>query len=174
MTPEITITGCPYNHSSYVVDFFGTPIDVNVTSSASVVRKWLRTTLFLRRCYIGRLVVGVAVQWSPWNVGTRCLIFQLSVATTVPSILRRFLLYPDNTFVGVWNSLDRKKLWMSEHELRIDRLLDLRRYVSTDYGESLARASLERIVEECLGYEGVRLEKHISMNDWGDEDFSYE
>lgn len=186
MTPEITINGCPYSLSSYKVDFFGTPIDVTVTSSSSVVRKWIRTTLFLRRDYIGRLVVGVGVQWTPWNgneppadtlqlcVGTRCLIFRLSLATTVPLILRRFLLDRDNTFVGIWNGSDEKKLQMSEHELRLHRLLDLRRYISTDYGGSLARASVERIVEECLGYEGVRLEKDISMSDWGNEDLSYE
>ncbi|KAJ9181781.1 hypothetical protein P3X46_005839 [Hevea brasiliensis] len=185
MTPDITITRSPYDHRLFIVDFFGTAIDVTVTLSASVARKWLYTTLFLRRRYKGRLVVGVGVQWTPWNgndppadtlqlcVGTRCLIFQLSLADTVPRILRRFLLNPSITFVGIWNGSDEKKLLMSVHELSIHRLLDLRKYVLTDDGESLDRASVERIVKECLGYEGVRLEKHISMSDWGDEDLSY-
>lgn len=53
-------------------------------------------------------------------------------------------------------------------------LLDLRRYVLTDAGESLIGTSLEGIVKECLGYEGVKLERDISRSDWGDRDLSNE
>ncbi|OAY56155.1 uncharacterized protein LOC110612370 [Manihot esculenta] len=184
MTPKISIARShPCDFRLYSVQFFDTPIEVTVTSSATVVRKWLRTTLFLRRRYLGRLVVGLGVQWTPPNtaadtlqlcVGSRCLIIQLSLAATVPLILRRFLLDSNTTFVGIWNGSDEKKLWMTEHELRVHRLVDLRRYVRTRDGESLARASVERIVEEHLGYKGVRLERDISMSDWDVENLSYE
>lgn len=33
-------------------------------------------------------------------------------------------------------------------------------------GGSLVRASFETIVRHCLGYDGVRLEKSISMSGW--------
>lgn len=51
--------------------------------------------------------------------------------------------------------------------------LDLKEYVDDREGESLARASTEVIVRECLGEE-LRLEKWISMSDWDDETLSYD
>lgn len=190
MKPEITIDERYVSSQKFrlfTVNFFGSAISVIVTASASVVKKWLKTTLYLvcRRYLFDRVVICVGVQWNPSNgnnsadtlqlcVSTRCLIFQLSQSDTVPLLLRRFLLEPNNTLVGLWNGADAKKLLMTEHELRVHKLLDLRRYVESKDGESLARASVERIVEECLGFEGVRLERDISMSDWDDEDLSDE
>ncbi|KAJ8748931.1 hypothetical protein K2173_013367 [Erythroxylum novogranatense] len=178
MTPEITIVenqAPAGNHRLFTVNFFGTPISVTVTSAASVVREWINATLYYRRYQLGRLVVGMGVQWNPRNgndppadtlqlcVGTRCLIVQLHHCDTVPLALRRFLSEERYTFVGIWNGSDAKKLMMTEHELRVHRLLDLRTYI-----DNLVRASVERIVECCLDYKGVALDKEISMSDWDD------
>ncbi|XP_048235992.1 uncharacterized protein LOC8265050 [Ricinus communis] len=180
MTPEITSQTHSPNCRFYTVSFFGSPISVTVTSSASVVRKWLSTTIFHRRHYVGRLVVCVGVQWNPFKsdclsadtlqlcVGGHCLIFKLSLATRVPRLLRRFLLDTRNTLVGLWNGSDEKMLRNCDHGLLVHRLVDLRRYVENEDGKSLSNASVENIVEECLGYEGFRLEKDISMSDWDD------
>ncbi|CAH9127585.1 unnamed protein product [Cuscuta epithymum] len=181
MNPEIIITVEDERATSrsYTVDFFDTQISVTVTKAPSVVRKWISTTVYLRnrRRLFGRLVVGVGVQWSPYRgndppadtlqlcVGCRCLIFQLSHATTVPFVLRRFLRDESNTFVGIWTDSDQKKLAM-EHGLEIHRLLDLRRYVETDDGERLHTESVEKIVRECLGFEGVCLDQAISRSRW--------
>ncbi|KAJ7955260.1 Werner syndrome-like exonuclease-like protein [Quillaja saponaria] len=104
------------------------------------------------------------------SVGNRCLIYQLAHTDYVPKKLRQFLMNSNHTFVGFWNSSDARKLMHSDHELEMWRdPLDLRYYVETDDGDSLVRASTEEIVEECLGFEGVRLEREISMSDWDDE-----
>ncbi|XP_050213698.1 uncharacterized protein LOC126665058 [Mercurialis annua] len=182
MAPEITCEGYASNHRVYTVNFFGKHISVTVTSSAYIVKKWLSTTIFLRRSNVGRLVVGVGVQWNPYKdrndapgadtlqlcVGCRCLIFQLSTAARSPLLLRRFLTDRRNTFVGIHNGSDEIMLMRSDHELRVHRLLDLRRYVVSEEGESLVQASVERIVEECLGYVGVRLNPYISTSEWED------
>ncbi|KAG7624950.1 Ribonuclease H-like superfamily [Arabidopsis thaliana x Arabidopsis arenosa] len=100
-------------------------------------------------------------------VGNRCIIIQLSHCDRVPRVLHNFLAYPDYTFVGVWNSQDARKLERSRHQLEIDDLLDLRKYVEDSSGRrSMRGCSFEVIVEECLGYRGVRLDREISMSDW--------
>ncbi|RAL48651.1 hypothetical protein DM860_000971 [Cuscuta australis] len=181
---QIIITeeeGSASRFRTHTVDFFSAEISVTVTKNPSVVRKWISTTLYLRnrRHQFGRLVVGVGVQWNPSNgndppadtlqlcVGSRCLIFQLCHARTIPLILRRFLRDESNTFVRIWNAADAKKLYM-EHELEIHGLLDLRRYVATEEGASLLRSPVETIVSECLGFDGVRLDNEISVSDWDD------
>ncbi|WCJ20940.1 Polynucleotidyl transferase ribonuclease H-like superfamily protein [Euphorbia peplus] len=174
------------DQSIYTAHFFGTRISVTVTDSASVVNDWLTTTISLRRHFLRRLIVGLGVQWNPRYsgyipahtlqlcIGTRCLIFQLSLANQTPSELRSFLLDTDYTFVGLWNGGDNRRLMASGHDLEVHRLLDMRNYVENDRGESLARVSVEEIVEEVLGFEGVRLDYDISMSAWDDDYLSNE
>ncbi|XP_010468140.1 PREDICTED: uncharacterized protein LOC104748155 [Camelina sativa] len=103
-------------------------------------------------------------------VGNRCIIIQLSRCHRVPNVLRRFLEDGDNTFVGVWNSQDAKKLEESRHQLEVVRLLDLRVHIVDSTGSrTLSNCSFEEIVEENLGHRGVRLERAISMSNWSVE-----
>ena len=53
-------------------------------------------------------------------------------------------------------------------------LIDLRQYARRENGESMRRASMEEIVEECLGYEGVGLDHWVSRSDWDDEILSFD
>ncbi|VVA97376.1 unnamed protein product [Arabis nemorensis] len=99
-------------------------------------------------------------------VGKRCLIIQLSHCNRIPEDLRSFLADPQTTFVGVWNSQDARKLAQSRHRLVIAEILDIRNYVTDSEGRSLSACSFETIVEECMGYQGVRLDPEISMSDW--------
>ncbi|ESQ52237.1 hypothetical protein EUTSA_v10017696mg [Eutrema salsugineum] len=154
--------------------FFGRVLVITVTSQASVINQWIRTVRYFKRRH--PLVVGVGVQWTPVRfepdplpdvlhlcVGNRCLIIQLNHCKRLPDVLRSFLADREITFVGVWNSQDKGKLARCSHRLEIWRLLDVRLYLAA----SLKNCSFEKIVEECFGYEGVRLDKEISTSDWG-------
>ncbi|XP_010499002.1 PREDICTED: uncharacterized protein LOC104776602 [Camelina sativa] len=99
-------------------------------------------------------------------VGNKCLIIQLGYCEQVPNSLRSFLKDPETTFVGVWNSQDARKLAICCHQLEIGQLLDIRRYVNDSWGRSMRGCSFEEIVEEVMGYQGVRLDPEISMSDW--------
>ncbi|CAK7323736.1 unnamed protein product [Dovyalis caffra] len=85
-------------------------------------------------------------------VGNLCLTFQLSQADTVPNNLQRFLLRPRNTFVGIWNSLDKHCLANSKHHLQVSgRVFDLSFRAKDDNGKSLRFESKYRIRQQCLG-----------------------
>lgn len=99
-------------------------------------------------------------------VGERCLIIQLSHCDHIPEDLRSFLTDPETTYVGVWNSQDAGKLARSVHRLEIGEILDIRNYVHDSEGRSMRSCSFGEIVEECMGYPGVRLDPGISRSDW--------
>lgn len=157
-----------------------TRITVTVTFNASVVRKWIRSALYFYRYQLNRLVVGLGVQWVPdfirgednpaatlqLCIGRRCLVFQLLHSNGVPLLLRRFLLNPRYVFVGIWNHRDAYKLSRSRHALEVHRLVDLRHHAVTTRGEGLATKSMEEIAKEYLGFEGVGLEKSVSLSQW--------
>ncbi|XP_014517375.1 exonuclease mut-7 homolog [Vigna radiata var. radiata] len=163
----------------YIIDVDGDYVRVIVTSTASVVRRWISTILYLRRrhVYMQRLVVGLGVQWTPGGsdppadtlqlcVGRYCLIFQLAHADSVPRKLRMFLNNSSHTFVGFWNHSDRRMLEHSEHRLHMRRdPLDLRYFAETENDENLVQDSVEEIVEKCLGYI-VEQRREISMSHW--------
>ncbi|VVB02287.1 unnamed protein product [Arabis nemorensis] len=165
----------PHSHPKYNVDFFGKRLKVSVTRSASVIRRWISTVRFFNRRSLHPLVVGIGVQWTPdgtsdpppdvlhLGVSNCCLIVQLNHCNRIPNVLRRFLVDRRITFVGVWNSQDKGKLERCRHQLEIWRLLDVRKFLL----RCLWTRSFEEIVEDCLGYEGVRVDKEISMSDWG-------
>ncbi|XP_010486963.1 PREDICTED: uncharacterized protein LOC104765007 [Camelina sativa] len=104
-------------------------------------------------------------------VGNQCLIIQLRYCDQVPNSLGSFLTDPKTTFVGVWNSQDAGKLARCSHRLEIGKLLDVRpslveHHVNDSWGRSMRGSSFEKIVEECMGYRGVRLDPEISRSDW--------
>ncbi|KAK4257876.1 hypothetical protein QN277_007407 [Acacia crassicarpa] len=177
MAFTIEENAAPASHRLFKVNFDGTDIDVTVTHKAAAVARWIsRTNSRQEEFHDGRLVVGLGVQWTPGGpadtlqlcVGDRCLVYQLRNSDNVPGILRRFLMDPRNTFVGFWNNRDRRKLKISGYDLDMLRNpLDMRKYVQTANGERLKTATIERIVEECLGITGVRISREINMSNWG-------
>ncbi|XP_006299895.2 uncharacterized protein LOC17892361 [Capsella rubella] len=179
MAPRITTIGNYYTHQDYSVDFFGDELIVTVTRTPSVIRQWINKVHFFNRFTSHPLVVGVGVYWtllSPADtlqlcVGTRCIIIQLSHCDHVPYALHNFLAC--YTHVGVWNSQDAKKLEQCRHQLKIGKLLDIRKYVEGSRG-SLRGCSFEEIVEQCLGYRGVRADPEVSRSDWSVYDLCHD
>ncbi|KAG7584576.1 Ribonuclease H-like superfamily [Arabidopsis suecica] len=183
MAPSISTIRNYYTHQEYSVDFFGEELIVTVTRTPSVIRKWINNVHFFNRFTSHPLVVGLGVYWTlpghyadpppeSYNrpadtlqlcVGTRCIIIQLSHCDHVPYALHNFL--ASYTHVGVWNSQDAIKLERCRHQLKIGKLLDIRRFVEGSRG-SLRGCSFEEIVEECMGYRGVRLDPEVSRSDW--------
>ncbi|XP_011011675.1 PREDICTED: uncharacterized protein LOC105116165 [Populus euphratica] len=90
-------------------------------------------------------------------VGSRCLIFQLSISNTVPQRLHNFLTDCNITFVRICDGKDRKKLRNSRHQLTITRLLDLRRFLRSEDEEHI--------------YFGCKMD--ITASDWGREDLIF-
>ncbi|XP_045787875.1 uncharacterized protein LOC123883181 [Trifolium pratense] len=180
------------NRDLYDVNLHGTVINVIVTAAASVVRRWINSTLSLHRRDLERncLIVGLGVQWTPCGrnspadtlqlcIGRRCLILQLFHANRISTTLRTFLRNPDFTFVGFWNHSDRRKLESSEHRFEMCRdPLDLRYYAvaeDDDDDQDLSRAPIHKIVEKYLGYDvELELSREIGRSDWDDEYLSHD
>ncbi|CAN6926315.1 unnamed protein product [Brassica oleracea] len=93
----------------------------------------------------------------------------LTVIKRVPDIIPRFLTDPNTIFVGIRNSQDAKRLARTRHQLEIGELLDARMYVVDSQGRSLRGRSFEEIVEKCMGFRGVKLDRGISRSDWSVE-----
>ncbi|XP_057430781.1 uncharacterized protein LOC130723687 [Lotus japonicus] len=172
------------NDDIFTVKLHGTKITVTVTSTASVVKKWLKSTLHIHRYHHrhSALVVGLGVQWTsnaqppqPADtlqlcIGRRCLIIHLTHAQRVPRLLRHFLLDRRVTFVGFWNHSDRSKLEDYWPNLQMWRKPDdLRKWVAMVYDDpELKKVPVRRIVRTCLGFE-VEQSNEVSDSDWDGE-----
>ncbi|CAN0899980.1 Exonuclease 3'-5' domain-containing protein 2 [Linum grandiflorum] len=151
-------------------------IRTTVTSTASVVRKWIWKSLQIHRYLRHKLVVGLGVQWrAPYDtsastlqlcIGSRCLIYQLRHAGYIPRSLERFLAHPDFTFVGVQNHRDAQML--QEHDLEVDTLLDLCRIAAESRGLR-GNLSMEDLAERVLGYSGISKSFYVGMSNWNAE-----
>ncbi|KAF5184611.1 Polynucleotidyl transferase, ribonuclease H-like superfamily protein [Thalictrum thalictroides] len=166
------------NKRMFTVDFVGKHCTVTVTSTPSVVRRWIRSTWFFHRYLRYKLVVGLGVQWNPSSVepagtlqlcvGHRCLIFQLTHSDSVPNLLRRFLNDTRTTFVGIWNHSDERRLMDSDHKLTLSSSPKDLRYSVADRLEDpdLRGASMETLVSRFFGYHGIRKDPDVAMSDW--------
>ncbi|KAK7246248.1 hypothetical protein RIF29_41110 [Crotalaria pallida] len=153
------------------------PTIVTVTATPSIVKEWLYSTLQDYAMYRHRLIVGLGVQCTPDGtdnppphtlqlcVGSLCLIFQLSLADTVPEFLRTFLLHRTNRFVGFFNQSHRKKLEDSKHRLKMHMdPFDLGT-CCTDPADTDQIKSVSGIAKLCLGIE-VEHKDEIKFSDW--------
>ncbi|CAN1155570.1 3'-5' exonuclease [Linum perenne] len=166
----------PHREKNFTLHFYDHKIHTTVTSTPSIVRKWIRHSLHFHRYLRHKLVVGLGVQWrAPYGdsastlqlcIGSRCLIFQLRHAHDVPTILERFLADPDITFVGVCNHRDAQMLRDSEDfDLEVSTLLDLRNIAAESIGLS-KNLSMEDLAEDVLGYRGVHKPTSVGMSNW--------
>ncbi|GMJ12307.1 hypothetical protein like AT3G12410 [Hibiscus trionum] len=164
---------------TFTVTFFSTPITTTVTATPSVASDWLyRILTNIHSSCRQRLVVGLGVQWNRFSlvdpppaatlqlcIGRQCLIFQLLYVDAVPLSLRRFLDDPRNTFVGVWNHLDRGRLYWSDHGLCVSRLVDAHVVAAERYGLS-RQLSMENLAQIFLGADGVNKPERIALSAW--------
>ncbi|CAN6921237.1 unnamed protein product, partial [Brassica oleracea] len=203
MAPTIRTVATYNTHQEHTVDFFGSEFTVTVTRSSSVITRWINNhyssshplvvgvgvqwtpagyhPIYLcDNCYYAEPSLGSYYNADPEAdtlqlcVGTRCLVIQLSHCDDVPDELRSFLTDPRTVYVGFWNGQDAGKLARSRHGLEIGELLDLRNYVQDSGGFGMSRCSFEEMVEECMGYQGVRLDRGISMSDWSAYELDHE
>ncbi|MCL7045487.1 hypothetical protein MKW94_017000 [Papaver nudicaule] len=156
------------------VTFFGKSILTTITSKPSEIKNWIYSSLYHNRYHRYILVVELGVQCStnasddPAEtlqicIGTRCLIIQLSHSPYVPKILRRFLGNVNITFVGIWNYSDNSNLLNSKHQLSVSKLINLSNYRTENHPSS---GSMENLVRDHLGFEGVRKDERIGRSNW--------
>ncbi|KAL2921108.1 Exonuclease 3'-5' domain-containing protein 2 [Bienertia sinuspersici] len=159
-------------------------ISTTVTSHPGAARDWIHRTLFFNRRHRHHLLVGLGVQWTPHNnpastiqlcIGHHCLIFHLHHSQSSPLILRRILLDPSITFVGLWCHSDAKKLLLSPHKLgMVDGMpIDMRIHAFNGHGRSLRGSSIIEIVDEVLGVV-IDWDLDVGRSDWEVDELSLE
>ncbi|KAF3532790.1 hypothetical protein DY000_02043337 [Brassica cretica] len=151
MAPTIKTIGEYKTHQDYFVDFFGDNLLVTQTETPSVIRRWIRDVVYRHRRSRSShpLVVGVGVQWTP----------------------RWYFSAPK----GYYRPADTLQLWVGTLCLiiqlsyceRVPHILRRNYFTLTDWhGRSFRPRSFEEIVETCMGFRGVRLDKNISKSNW--------
>ncbi|WZZ29449.1 hypothetical protein YC2023_012850 [Brassica napus] len=175
MAPTIrTLAKYKSDQYYYSVDFFGEDLTVTLTKTPSDIRRWIRDVSASTGHHIGisqrRRVTTVLriVSSYAWEHRVSSS-SSLTVIKRVPDIIPRFLTDPNTTFVGSGNSQDAKRLARTRYQLEIGELLDARMYVVDSQGTSLRGRSFEEIVEKCMGFRGVKLDRGISRSDWSVE-----
>ena len=148
-------------------------IRANVTSDPAAADRWVHEILQRNRHLsyrLGRLVVGVGVQWVSRHAATlqlcvrsSCLIFQLHHADHCPDALRSFLVDPNVILVALWDNAIAGMLWSSPHALWMGRLRGSRR-----------GATMEQLAEEILGIPGMRMDEAVACSDWEAQELTYE
>ncbi|XP_019174199.1 PREDICTED: exonuclease 3'-5' domain-containing protein 2-like [Ipomoea nil] len=170
----------PHRYKVFEVDCYRHSFRTTVTAYPGVVRDWIfkmrrrRSKHLLRR----GLIVGLGVQWNAFSsrspatlqlsVGRQCLIFQLSRAPRAPRSLRRLLEDPEITRVGVNNHRDVAMLESTKHGLCVGGVVDLAR-VARNQGicnRSHHHLSMEGLVEDILGMQGIKKEEDVGRSNW--------
>ncbi|XP_040996084.1 uncharacterized protein LOC121242258 [Juglans microcarpa x Juglans regia] len=154
-------------------------INVTLTSNPSIVRRWIRATLWYKGKQNnprGGLLVGLGIQRRPYLnsaatlqlcVGHHCLVFHMQHAPIVPLALRRFLSYHKNTFIGVFDHKEPRSLLDSEHHLSVSNLVDVRDEVKL-LGWS-GDLSVEQLADRLLGFKDVNIPQEIGIStNWDD------
>ncbi|CAN6921213.1 unnamed protein product [Brassica oleracea] len=152
MAPTIrTLAKYKSDQYYYSVDFFGEDLTVTLTKTPSDIRRWIRDVVFSHRrsrsCH--PLIVGVGVNWAPHCVSPTSFQGSSRIQTQLFQ--------------------DAKRLARTRYQLEIGELLDARMYVVDSQGTSLRGRSFEEIVEKCMGFRGVKLDRGISRSDWSVE-----
>ncbi|XP_045830702.1 uncharacterized protein LOC123921996 [Trifolium pratense] len=93
-------------------------------------------------------------------VDSRCLIFQISRADSIPPNFRKFLLNGDCKFAGFWNKWHRKKLADSKHGLLMYAGSFNLRWIEP----SLRDEWTEEIIHKGLGFKVERSEQAIGVD----------
>jgi ribonuclease D len=166
------------SHNLYDVSFYSDNIHTLVTQTPSMVSTWLVETYQIHQSRPHRLIVGLDVEWRPsFNsyqnpvatlqlcVDSRCLIFQLIHAPTIPTSLVNFLGDASVTFVGVGIESDVERL-LEDYGLGVANAVDLRVLAAEELGVTeLRNAGLKGLVMEVLGKELTK-PKRVTMSRW--------
>ncbi|KAI3973875.1 hypothetical protein MKX01_030451 [Papaver californicum] len=167
MHPNVMIQHQTVKLESSMSLFFGKSITTTVTSKPKEIRLWIRSCLYYHRRNRYNLVVGL--ETLQICNGVRCLIIHLSHTPYLPKFHQRFQANEKITFVGIWNYSDNSKLLKSEHQLFISRLINLSKFGIEKESSS---GSMENLVRDYLGFDGVRKDGNIGRNNWNAKNLS--
>ncbi|TVT96802.1 hypothetical protein EJB05_57970, partial [Eragrostis curvula] len=166
------------------VRFASATIDTTVTRDAAAADAWVRSVRASAMLSGRPLIVGLDCEWkpnrSPWTTskvailqlcaGTRCLVFQLFYAASIPASLRSFLADPAVRFVGVGVGEDVAKL-DADYGLACAAPVDLEGLCDEYLGGRVGgrRRGLKGFAREVLG---MAMEKpyHVTMSNWEKHD----
>ncbi|XP_077231961.1 uncharacterized protein LOC143865525 [Tasmannia lanceolata] len=124
------------NTSKYTVYFSGESIETTVTNDPSSIDEWLYGISMVHR--IKPIVVGLDCELRPDDysiipskvavlqlcIGGKCLVLQIFYMVSIPLSLKRFLLDPKFTFVGIGIGDDVSKL-MLDYGLNVCSVIDI-------------------------------------------------
>ncbi|KAM3362819.1 hypothetical protein P3S68_017673 [Capsicum galapagoense] len=99
------------------------------------------------------------------NFGTRCLIYQIIHASSIPWRLRNFLNDDDYRFVGVDIENDAKKL-LYDYGIELSDKVDLREWAAEELdNDNLRSAGLRDLVREVVGTQ-IYKPKCVTLSAW--------
>ncbi|PHT56243.1 hypothetical protein CQW23_04729 [Capsicum baccatum] len=168
------------SHKQYDVIFDDTEIETIVTRDPAQVCSWINETEETNQCRLHRLIVGFDIEWRPnfypgagqnpvatlqLCVGTRCLIYQIIHAPSIPWRLRNFLNDDDYRFVGVGIENDAKKL-LNDYGIELSDKVDLREWAAEELdNDNLRSAGLRDLVREVVGTQ-IFKPKSVTLSAW--------
>ncbi|KAK3034049.1 hypothetical protein RJ639_034274 [Escallonia herrerae] len=171
--PTITFNS---TSSKYHVNFMGKTIETTVTDKAAVADEWVAT---IGPIYRNKpTAVGLDVEWRPHPIRTmsnksatlqlciddKCLILQLFYMDDIPQSLKRFLMDPNFTFVGIEVGDDIAKL-KNEYGLECARSADIREEAKRQWPGRFYRPGLKDLALEVAGLR-MKKPKHVCMSNW--------
>ncbi|XXG84554.1 hypothetical protein AAC387_Pa10g2053 [Persea americana] len=160
----------------YEVKFSEHCIFTTLTSNTVVVDKWISE---IQSIYDQGTIVGLDTEWClPQKkkkcgpvailrlcVGTRCLVFQLILAETIPESLKEFLADATLKFVGVGVAGDAQKL-LKEYGLCVGHTEDLAVVAAMKLEEEkLKEAGLKKLADLILGVD-MQKPKKVILSCW--------
>ncbi|KAK9051155.1 hypothetical protein SSX86_027781 [Deinandra increscens subsp. villosa] len=171
-----TITYDPTS-SKYHVHYDGKTIKTTVTDKSAVTNEWVNEILSAH-ANDTMVVVGLDVEWRPHHIrsmsnksatlqlciDSKCLILQLFYMDEIPESLKRFLLNPKFTFVGIEVEDDVSKL-KNEYGLDCGRSADIRAAAMKKWPGRFRRPGLKDLAMEVLGLH-MKKPKHVCMSNW--------
>ncbi|KAK3023321.1 hypothetical protein RJ639_043508 [Escallonia herrerae] len=171
--PTITFDSTSSKHH---VNFMGKTIETTVTDKATVADEWVAN---IGSIYRNKpTVVGLDVEWRPHPIRSmsnksatlqlcvddKCLILQLFYMDDIPHSLKRFLMDPNFTFVGIGVGDDITKL-KNEYGLECARSADIREEAKRQSPWKFSRPGLKDLAREVAGLY-MKKPKHVCMSNW--------
>lgn len=160
----------------HYVSFGGITIETTVTDKAAVASEWVEQIIALYGS--NPTVVGLDIEWLPNRsrytnnksatlqlcINNKCLILQLFYMDQIPDSIKRFLLNPNFTFVGVEVGKDVMKL-RNEYGLSCARTMDVRATAKERWPGRFSWPGLKDLAWEVCGLR-MRKPKHVCMSNW--------
>ncbi|KAL5729211.1 exodeoxyribonuclease I [Ranunculus cassubicifolius] len=171
-----------YTQSTFLITIFNNKIKTTITHHPISVSTFISTL----QPHNSPTIIGLDIEWRPsfssctppistlqLCTSTKCLIFQLLHAPSIPNSLFHFLNNPNFCFVGVGIKEDVDKLWRN-NGLYVRNFRDLREMAVEKTGRvELRNTGLMGLGKEILGWE-IEKPKNVTMSNWENERLSDE